>query len=346
MMNNKPDSKDYKRTSLNHNYSFRLPYAVKKDFDKYLKAFPNTNKGMLEIIIDVLNSKVFERKYYNIDVVSIFPNAYDEEESKIGCFLSSTDNYLIEREQLTNIPSSSISNNKTYLNPSKELSLEEFSTKLNKNHFTDSGILPIDFIYLEGAIEDYYHDQDFHFEDYSLVMFKVNNYLDEFIENEYQLPNGNHKGIGYFIPKYYDVPSYFVYEWKFNEDLSFELLNVELIDEDRFKSYIVNSSNDKLNLFLKDFIQNNVPEEEAVVDVSEILEQYKRENRELMKERDRIKKNRDSWKEQYEKLKNANDSLKEQHEKYLTEIDISNKKTEKVDELTKLVKQIMERNQN
>lgn len=331
MMNNKPDSKDYKRTSLNHNYSFRLPYSVKRDFDKYLKAFPNTNKGMLEIIIDVLNSKVFERKYYNIDVVSIFPNAYDEKESKICCFLSSKDNYLIERERLTNNPSSSISNNKTYLNPSKELSLEEFSTMLNNNHFTDSGILPIDLIYLEEAIQEHILLNDFHFEDYSLVMFKVNNYLDEFIENEYQLPNGNHKGIGYYIPKYYDLPSYFVYEWKFNEDLSFELLNIEIIDGDKFKYLIVNSSNDKLNQFLKVFLQNNLPEEESTVEESEILEQYKRENRELKKENDL--------------LKNANESLKEQHEKYLKEFDISNKKTEKVDELTKLVKQIMDKNQ-
>ena len=62
MMNNKPDSKDYKRTSLNHNYSFRLPYAVKRDFDKYLKAFPNTNKGMLEIIIDVGQKKQSQKK--------------------------------------------------------------------------------------------------------------------------------------------------------------------------------------------------------------------------------------------------------------------------------------------
>lgn len=331
MANYKPDSKEYKRSPRNNNYSFRLSNAVSKDFDKYLKAFPNTNKAMLEIIIDVLNSKVFERKYYNIDVVSIFPNAYDEKESKLCCFLSVKDNYLIERERLTNNPSSIISNNKTYLNPSKELSLEEFSTMLNNNHYTDSGINPIDYIYLKESIETYYHDKDFHFEDYSLVEFKVNNFLDEFVDNEYRLPNGNHKGIGYFMPKYYDVPSFFVYEWKFKEDLSFELLNVMLINEDMFNSLIVNSSNDKLKLFLKDFLQNNVPDEEAVVDVSE-LEQYKRENRELRKERDM--------------LRNVNDSLKEQHEKYLREIDIDNKKTEKVDELTKLVKQIMERNQN
>ena len=332
MMNNKPDSKEYKRSPRNNNYSFRLSNAVSKDFDKYLKAFPNTNKAMLEIIIDVLNSKVFERKYYNIDVVSIFPNVYDEEESKLCCFLSVKDNYLIERERLTNNPSSIISNNKTYLNPSKELSLEEFSTMLNNNHYTYSGINPIDYIHLEEAIQTYYLDNDFHFEDYSLVEFKVNNFLDEFVDNEYKLPNGNHKGIGYFIPKYYDVPSYFVYEWKFKEDLSFELLNVELIDEDLFNSLIVNSSNDKLKQFLKDFIQNNVPEEEAVVDVSEILEQYKRENRELRKERDL--------------LRNANDSLKEQHEKYLKEIDTVNKRVEKVEELTEVVRKIMEKNQN
>ena len=332
MTNYKPDSKDYKISSKNHNYSFRLPYSVKNDFDEYLKAFPNTNKAMLEIIIDVLKSKVFERKYYNIDVVSIFPNAYDEEKSKIGCFLSVKDNYLIERERLTNNPSSMISNNKAYLNPSKELSLEEFSTMLNNNHFTDSGINPIDFIKLEDSIETYYQDKDFHFEGYSLVEFRINNFLDEFIDNEYKLPNGNHKGIGYYIPKYYDVPSFFVYEWQFREDLSFELVTVELIDENRFKSLILNSSNEKLNQFLKDFLKDKIPEEEAVVDVNEILEQYKRENRELRKENDLLKK--------------VNESMKENHEKYLRELDHANAKAEKVDELKSLVKKIMDKNQN
>ena len=332
MTNYKPDSKDYKISSKNHNYSFRLPYSVKKDFDNYLKAFPNTNKAMLEIIIDVLNSKVFERKQYNIDVVSIFPNTYDEEESKIGCFLSVKDNYLIERERLTNNPSSNISNNKTYLNPSKELSLEEFSTMLNNKHFTDSGIEPIEFIYLEEAIQEHYLNNDFHFEDYSLVEFKINNFLDEFIDNEYKLPNGNHKGIGYYIPKYYDVPSFFVYEWQFREDLSFELVNVELISEDRFNFFILNSSNDKLRQFLKDFKKENVPEEESTVECADILEQYKIENRELRKENDL--------------LKTVNESMKENHEKYLRELDHANAKAEKVDELKSLVNKIIDNNQN
>jgi len=252
-------------------YSFKLPKDVQKDFNEYLKAFPNVNKAMLELVIEILNSKCTERKYFNIDVLSIFPDTYSDEKINKGLYLAAMDNYLIEREGLANNTSSIILNNDTYLNPSKELDLEDFSTMLNNNHFTDSGIEPIEYLYLEAAIEEYYLLHGYQFEDYSLIHFKINNFLDEFIDNEYKSANGNHKGIGYF-ESYYDEISFFSYEWKFEEDFSFKLIDVRLINENEFKSLILNSSNDELKQFLKDFkdlssyaaVSSNVPESEEL----------------------------------------------------------------------------------
>ena len=250
-----PYYKEYKKNPLVKKpvYSFKLPEDVKEDFDEYLKAFPNPNKAMLELIIDILNSKCTERKYFNIDVISILPYTYLNEKLNKGLYLAVKDNYLIEREGLPNDSSSIILNNETYLNPSKEIDLEDFSTMLNNYHFTGSGIEPIDYLYLEEAIEEYYLSNDFSFEDYSLVHFKINNFLDEFIENEYKAANGNHKGIGYFQSKFYDELSFFTYEWKFGKDFSFELVDIGLISENDFKALILNSSNEDLKQFLKDF---------------------------------------------------------------------------------------------
>lgn len=286
-----PNYKEYKRTPLNDKpfTTFKLPEEVQKDFNEYLKAFPNRNKGMMEIIIDVLNSKCTERKYYNIDVVSILPVPYTDENSKIGCFIAGKDNYLMEREGLSINSSSIILNNETYLNPSKELSLEDFSVMLNNNHFTDSEIEPVEFDVIEEFeeyIQEHYYLEGFNFYNgFSLVHFKINNFLDEFIDNEYKISNGNHKGLGYFKLNYIEELCFFSYEWKFKEDFSFELVDVVYIDETEFKALILNSSNDELKQFLKGF-KDLSSYEEAISDVpvDSKIDELKKENMELRRQ--------------------------------------------------------------
>lgn len=285
-----PDSKEYKRTPLNDKpfTTFKLPEEVQKDFNEYLKAFPNRNKGMMEIIIDVLNSKCTERKYYNIDVVSIFPYTFYDEKLNKGLYLAAKDNYLISRDGLTVNSSSIILNNETYLNPSKLIGTEDFSNMLNNGYFTDSGIEPIDFLYMKECILEYSLSNDFNFnyDGYSLVYFKINNFLDEFIDNEYKTANDTHKGIGYYFSDY-DVPYFYVYDWKFNDNSDFELLDIGLISENEFKALILNSSNDELKQFLKGF-KDLSSYEEAISDVSvdSKIDELKKENMELRRQLD------------------------------------------------------------
>ena len=299
-MNNlrNPFYKEYKKNPLvpKPHYTFKLPEEVKADFDEYLKAFPNPNKAMLELVIEILNSKCTERKYFNIDVISILPYTYLNEKLNKGLYLADKDNYLIEREGLPNDSSSIILNNDTYLNPSKEIVLEDFSTMLNNNHFTGSGIEPIDYLYLEEAIEEYYLSNDFSFEGYSLVHFKINNFLDDFIDNEYKTANGNHKGIGFFNSNFYDELSFFTYDWKFDKGFDFELIDVRLISENDFKALILNSSNEDLKQFLKDFKDLS---SYAVVpsNVSEI-DELKQRVKDLQNELDEVYKYADLLKEE------------------------------------------------
>ena len=299
-MNNKrnPYYKEYKKNPLvkKPHYTFKLPEEVKADFDEYLKAFPNPNKAMLELVIEILNSKCTERKYFNIDVLSILPYTYLNEKLNKGLYLAAKDNYLIEREGLPNDSSSIILNNETYLNPSKEIDLEDFSTMLNNNHFTGSGIEPIDSLYLEEAIEEYYLSNDFSFEDYSLVHFKINNFLDEFIDNEYKTANGNHKGIGFFNSNFYDELSFFTYEWKFDKGFNFELIDVRLINESDFKALILNSSNEDLKQFLKDF--KDLSSYAAVPSNLSEIDELKQRVKDLQNELDEVYKYADMLKEE------------------------------------------------
>lgn len=328
-----PDYKEYKKNPLNKKpfTTFKLPEEVENDFNEYLNAFPNRNKAMLEIIIDVLNSKCTERKYYNIDVVSIFPYYFEEERTNKGLYLAAKDNYLIGRDGLTNDSSSIILNNDTYLNPSKLLDEEDFVNMLNNHYFTDSGIKPIiDFLHLNEWINDYSYSKDFYFYlGYSLVYFKVNNFLDEFIDNEYKTANDTHKGIGYYFNNYGD-PYFYVYDWKFNEDSDFELLDIGLITETEFKALILNSTNEELKQFLKGFKDLN-SYEESVSDVSEdsMIEELELENMELRKQIDMLN-------DLVETLQEENESLK------LSKVDLFNEGYDKgKDEIKESIRNVI-----
>ena len=321
-MNNirNPFYKEYKKNPLlRKNNSFKLPEDVQKDFDNYIKAFPNTNKAMLELVIDILNSKCTERKYYNIDVVSILPFNFSDEKMNKGLYLSEKDNYLIGNNALVPDSSSIILDNETYLNPSKELPLEDFSTMLNNNHFTDSGIEPIDLKYLEEEIREYYilHGFSFEFYEYSLVYFKINNFLDEFIDNEYKTVNGNHKGIGFFKSFVFDELHFYTYEWNLGSDYTFDLVDIGLISENEFKALILNSSNDELKKFLKGF-KDLSSYEEAISDVPEDyqMERLKEENRELRKQLTFLEEYNETLQEENQYLKEESvDLFKEGYDK-------------------------------
>lgn len=315
-----PYYKEYKKRSplvQKPNYTFKLPEEVKEDFDEYLKAFPNLNKAMLELIIEILNSKCTERKYYNIDVVSILPYDFEEERINKGLYLSSKDNYLIGNDGLIVNSSSIILNNDIYLNPSKMIDTEDFSNMLNNGYFTYSGIEPIDFIYLNECIHEYYLSNDFNFiYGYSLVYFKINNFLDEFIDNEYKTANNTHKGIGYYISDY-KVLYFYVYDWKFDEESNFELLDIGLVSENEFKALILNSSNDELKQFLKGF-KDLGSYEEAISDVPEDsqIEELMKENMELRKQLDILEEFNETLQEENESLKlNKVDLFKEGYDK-------------------------------
>lgn len=335
-MNNlrNPYFKEYKKAPLvpKPHYTFKLPEEVKTDFDEYLKAFPNPNKAMLELVIEILNSRCTERKYYDIDVVSICPYDFEEGKENIGCFIAGTDYYLLRSDSSIDIPSSIILNKELYLNPSKVLDLEDFSFMLNNNQFSDSEIEPIDFIYLNQELQEYSYLHDLNFSyGYSLVYFKINNFLDEFVDNEYKSENGNHKGIGYYISDY-DVPYFYVYDWKFNEDFSFELLNIKLIDETDFKSLILDSSNDELKQFLKDF--KDLSSYSSVSSYNDGIEGLKDRIDELEKELSEVNILNDMLQKENERIKLDNVQLHQE-----------NKRTEKVEELYQLVRKIKDKNE-
>ena len=338
-MNNlrNPFYKEYKKNPLvpKPHYTFKLPEEVKADFDEYLKAFPNPNKAMLELVIEILNSKCTERKYYDIDVVCILPLVYDLEKENIGLILAVKDNYYNRTKRFTTNSSSIILNNETYLNPSKEIDLEDFSTMLNNSYFTDSGIEPIDYKYLEESIQEYYLSNDFNFEDYSLVHFKINNFLDEFIENEFQTKNKTHIGLGYFKSNFIDKLSYYIYEWKFDRAFNFEMLNVRLVSEENFNILIANSSNEDLKQSLKDFKDSSPYSTDSSITEEDEVEELKKMNRELIKT--------------ISYLEDMNKDLQEENKSLRTsDIEgaaLTNKKVEKLEDLYQLVKKIQDKNQ-
>lgn len=243
--------------------SFGLPKEVKDDFEEYIKRnYPNIsfNKAMNHIILDLLNNQCLERKYFNIDVIGVFPiyQSYDKLKEFIDCkYFASRDIYSVNRNELdTNTNSFIELKEYKYLSESVRMSVKNLYKVYIHNSFNH--MILNHTVY---DLEDFHHSfesalniNDGH---YDIVHFKINNYLDDFIDGIYRSPNNkrNHMGIGYYISD--EDYRYFMYEWYFDKEMEFHIDHISLISEDDFRALIHKSSNDDLKEQFKDFNPSN-----------------------------------------------------------------------------------------
>lgn len=270
--------------------NFKISNDFRTDLDEYLlKLYPdnikkngnvNYNKSMIQLILSILNNRCIERKYYNIDVLAIYPKGILEEERNPCSYIAIKDNYLIAKEGTVNNSLELFEyNEQDYLHQSVFLSDEEAIDLITENNFTENRIKFHDPKYFKDEVQHFQEEiqqaliintiensevfSDFDLDelyiDYSFFRFKINNYLDEWNDEEfYHLKKDNHLGLGFF--KEFDSLKFFCYEWII-EDNVFQLKNIFLIDEDEFIASIVNSGNEDLKAFYKSFVKSDVPEE-------------------------------------------------------------------------------------
>ena len=275
-----------KKTPIN----FKISDSFRTDLNDYLiKLYPdsvrkngtsNYNKSMIQLILSILNNRCIERKYYNIDVLAIYPKGILEEERNPCSYIGIKDNYLIANEgTISNSLELFEYKEQEYLHQSVTLTDEEVIDLISKNIFNENKIKFHDPKYFKDEVQHFQEEiqqaiiynkveniEDFSesdldelYLDYSFFRFKINNYLDEWNDEEfYHLKKDNHLGLGFF--KEFDSLKFFCYEWNIEDNL-FKLKNIFLISEEDFIASIVNSDNEELKAFYKSFSKVNVPGE-------------------------------------------------------------------------------------
>lgn len=241
---------------LRSGLSFGLSKEVKADFDDYIeRTYPNLsfNQSMNHIILDLLNTRCLERKYFNIDVVGIFPiyEEYDKLQDFINCkYFASRDVYSINRNDLSLNTDSFVELKEwQYLNQSVQTTIGELYKVYNSDYFTDKLFdepLNVTDFDLNEFVYVFENSLNINEGFYEIIHFKVNNFLDDFIDGIYKSHSNRkwHMGIGYYSSE--NGNRYFAYEWHFNNDMEFVMEHIDLISEDDFKGFIVNSSNEEL----------------------------------------------------------------------------------------------------
>ena len=318
----------------NGKISFKLSDELYTDFNNYLEmAYPETiraNNSKINysyafrlLVPDILNSKCIERKSFKITVLAIYPKTITTKEGLPCFYLGSRDNYLIERlnKEPNNLQGNQL-NNKAFLPSSEEISIEEIIRLHQENYYTEERIidkiLQQDKKYFKDNVEHYLEENVpeealIEYTDFSFIKFEINNYLDEFIDNEFKsklskVPNADvHTGLTYFKDEETNLIYYFVYEWLLYPDNQFKLLNMLSISERLFNKLIVNSSNTDLHSFLRDLKEGNVEAIEVTEETK--IEKLLKENKELQEELKLQKDYIRSLEESYEELKSNKNRL-------------------------------------
>ena len=292
-MNEKESNPYYKERKLKpllrSGLSFGLSKEVKEDFDDYIeRTYPNIsfNQAMNHIILDLLNTRCLERKYFNIDVVGVFPiyQDYDNLEDFVICkHFASRDVYSINRNELSlNADMFMELKEYQYLNESKVISIEDLYKAYRMNYFTynrlKASMIALD--EFEFFFEELLEISNAH---YTIVQFKVNNFLDDFIDGIYKSPSNRkcHMGIGYY--SFEEEYRYFIYEWYFDNNMDFHIDHISLISEDDFKATIDKSTNEELK---EEFENLNAPitEEQSLEErVKELSHLNDRLNEDILK---------------------------------------------------------------
>lgn len=338
-MNEKDTNPYYKERKLKpllrSGLSFGLSKEVKEDFDDYIeRTYPNIsfNQAMNHIILDLLNTRCLERKYFNIDVVGVFPiyQDYDKLEDFIDCkHFASRDVYSINRNELSlNADMFSELKEYQYLNESKVISIEDLYKAYRMKYFTYDR-LKASMI----ALDEF----EFFFEEsleignayYTIVQFKVNNFLDDFIDGIYKSPSNRkcHMGIGYY--SFEEEYRYFMYEWYFDNNMDFHIDHISLISEDDFKATIDKSTNEELK---EEFENLNAP-----IDEEQSLEERIKELEHL---NDGLNENIMKITEMLLYTQHENETLKTQNQLLDMMIKDNEPKVEKFDRLVELVNKI------
>ncbi|MCQ2738125.1 MAG: hypothetical protein MJ224_05915 [archaeon] len=273
----------------NKSKTLKLSSEVLKEYEKHFKnKYPeyikkdgslNDNQIITKLLLDYLNTQCLERKEFNIDVLI----AVDKFKRVKPVILAVRDDYdSLNRYYNKDITQYERLNREYLTKPKRFTNLNELYEKYFKENYFTRTYFDKEAYKTYEKFETIIEASDlleYNHYDYEYILFRVNNYLDEFINGSYKavIPKeeqnilGNaifalyklinylkeeaieeHEGLGKVIAT--DTDIYFTYTWfyKINSPYTekFKLLNINIISEDKFNYLISKSTNKKLKEFL------------------------------------------------------------------------------------------------
>lgn len=254
---------------FNLHFKDKYPNLIKKNGDL------NKNQIITKVVIDYLNSQCLERKPFNIDLLLLLD--IEENYSLIGLrddykiFKNNSQNEYSESDRIVN---------EEFFESDKALQVEEAYKLISEDYFTE--------YYISSSDSDKPFNNIYEFTDYSevnnpktknkLLHFRLNNYLDSFIDGVYKgrySDSNIHKGLSMIQNIKGDI-TYLSYLWFYClDDNKFKLESLEVLSEDDFISLVFNSDNEDL----KDFIKSQKELKSEDLPTSEEIEIHKLKER-------------------------------------------------------------------
>ena len=317
MKDNKRFNPYYKSRNLENQkelMSFRIPYELKRDLEKYFKETNQSRTdGMNNLIYDFLNSHCFERKSFAFGIYIMALKPFDLTIDDL-VILGIQDGYQTMNDDVFNADAILNEDAESFehliTKPSKVEYLEYDHIGLNNlknvafnnyNIYFDNFTINFDLFqnkkeYIEngdpksfiGFLEKKY---DVDLDETFFVNLTINNYLDikadgMFKATAMERDDSHHKGLNVIVDGH-GKEYYIIYDWIYTNDHfrnNISIQNFEFISREQFFEVIENSTNLKLKNYVKsfdDFADVHVIHLESRIDIidSQIrdLERQKRE---------------------------------------------------------------------
>lgn len=257
-----PFSKERNMKNKSKTIGVRVPEDVYDDISNYFKGVYGDNymsKGINDILITTLNNVCTEKTLYkNISIFMMIPKNDDLDKMSDDSIIFAV---IDELHDFDNYNTNIFEN-------------EDYDLPFIKGHLSeDFSTLPISFLldvenhcFCEMNIDDLSNDNfldelastyEVNLDDYYWTHLKLNNYLDEYRNGQYQTPIYNNEHFGVYVLKnelilnpetpQSDISLFLTIKWRYFDEIDSIDLNPQFFEENEFISHISEAKDKELS---------------------------------------------------------------------------------------------------
>lgn len=262
LLKDSPFTKERNMKNKDKTIGVRVPEDIHEDISKYFKGVYGENfmsKGINDMLVNTLNKVCTEKGLFsNISIFMLIPKTEDIDKLTDDSIVFALVDELHD-----------FSNYNTNIFKNKEFDLPFIEGALND----DFSMMPIPFLldvenhcFIDMNIEDLPQSDfldklastyDINLEDYYWTHLKLNNYLDEYRDGQYQAPIYNNEHIGAYILRnpihlkentpFEEICLYLTIKWVYYDEIDMIDVKPQFAREKEFLSYIHDAKDEELS---------------------------------------------------------------------------------------------------